>query len=405
MYRKAVFAFSFLVSCQALAGGPYPAISGVAASADDASVAGTNPAAMTRFDKRNMKFEILGFFSDNTFAGQVGEDGREFESKDSSTTIVPSANMVTPVRDNLWFGWTILGSGFSDDYEDGWAGRYLIEEYDLVYISAFPSLAMKVNEKFSVAASLALTYTMYEQIKAVPNIDPGYEDGKLKGSADGWSVGWALSGLYEFSEQTRVGFSYRSKIEPDLEGKAKFSGLGPITESILDAAGLLNAKLNVQSAQPQSVVAGMYHEFEDKSALTVDGVWADFSNFKLSEIYVNDNRFVETEVDYEDIFAVSASYSRQVADRWRVGVGGFVTNDMVEDDKRTLTLRLDRIWSIGAGFEWQWKENRRVSASLNYLKIDDAPVSTPPIGDVGSVTGKFTKRDTIYLRVALALGS
>jgi long-chain fatty acid transport protein len=389
----------------ALAGGPYPAISGIAASADDASVAGMNPAAMTRFDERAMKFEILGFFSDSTFAGQVGEDGPDFKSSNSGTTIVPSANMVRPIRDNLWFGWTVLGSGFSEDYEDGWAGRYFIEEYDLISISAFPSLATKINEKFSVAASLAITYTTYDQVKAVPNIEPGYDDGTLKASTDGWSVGWALSGLYEFSEQTRVGLSYRSKIEPDLDGKAKFFGLGPITERILDAAGLLNAGLNVQSLQPQSVVAGVYHEFEDKSALTVDGAWVDFSEFKLSDIYVNGDQIVDTEVDYSDIFAVSGSYSRQVADRWRLGIGGFITNDMVEDDKRSLLLRLDRIWSLGAGFEWQWKENRRVSATLNYLKIDDAPVTTPPVGDAGTITGKFTKRDTIYLRVALAIGS
>ncbi len=403
--RTATCVFSLVMAMPALAGGPYPAISGIAASADDASVAGMNPAAMTRFDERAMKFEVLGFFSDSTFEGQVGEDGREFKSSDSGSTIVPTVNMVHPVRDNLWFGWTVLGSGFSEDYEDGWAGRYFIEEYELIYISAFPSLAMKVSDKLSLAASLALTYTTYEQIKAVPNIEPGYEDGQLKASTDGWSAGWALSGLYEFSDRTRLGLSYRSKIEPDLDGKAKFSGLGPITEQILDAAGLLNSKLNVKSAQPQSVVAGIYHQFEDRSALTVDAVWADFSNFKLSEIYVNGDQIVDTEVDYDDILALSGSYSRQIADRWRVGVGGFITNDMVEDEKRSLLLRLDRIWSLGAGFEWQWKEDRRLSATLNYLKIDDAPVTTPPVGDVGTVTGKFTKRDTIYLRVGLAFGS
>lgn len=405
MFRVFISFLVLLVTAPVMAGGPYPTISGISAAADDASVASMNPAAMTRFDERVMKFEVMGFFSDSTFEGEAGDTGREFSSSNSSTTIVPSANMVNPVRDNLWFGWTILGSGFSDDYEDGWAGRYFIEEYELISISAFPSLAMKVSENFSLAASLALTYTTYEQIKAVPNIDPGYDDGKLKADADGWSAGWALSGLYEFSDKTRAGFSYRSKIEPDLGGKAKFSGLGPITESILDAAGLLNAKLNINSVQPQSVVAGLYSEFGDSNALTLDGVWADFSEFKLSEIYVNGDQIVDAETDYDDIFAISASYSRQVADRWRMGVGGFITNDMVEDENRSILLRLDRIWSLGVGFEWQWKEDRQVSATLNYLKIGDAPVTTPQAGDIGSVSGRFTKRDTIYLRVAIALGS
>jgi hypothetical protein len=48
----------------------------------------------------------------------------------------------------------------------------LIDEYTLVYLSAVPSIARKVNEKLSLTASVALTYTDYEQIKAVPNIAP-----------------------------------------------------------------------------------------------------------------------------------------------------------------------------------------------------------------------------------------
>lgn len=51
---------------------------------------------------------------------------------------------------------------------------------------------------------------------------------------------------------------------------------------------------------------------------------------------------------------------------------------MIEDEKRTLTLRLDSIWSAGLGVEWQWTENRAVSATLDYLQLGDAPVTSPP---------------------------
>ena len=93
-----------------------------------------------------------------------------------------------------------------------------------------------------------------------------------------------------------------------------------------------------------------------------------------------------------------------MAERWRVGIGGFITNDMVNDDQRTLTLRLDRIWSLGAGFDWQWRPDRRLSVTLNYLKVDDAPVTSPSIPGIGAVTGRFTDRGTIYLRAAIAFG-
>ena len=379
-------------------------MTGMSAAADNASVASNNPAGMTRFDSRNMRVELLSFFTDNTWEGQVGDSGPTFSSNDTSTTIIPSGNLVLPLRNDWFFGFTILGSGFSDDFGD-WPGRYLIKEYELLYISALPSIAKKVNDKLSLAGSLALTYSSYEQIKAVPNLDPGLGDGTLKIEADGTTVGFSLSSLYEFNSRTRVGFVYRSELDPDLDGDANFSDVGPTTESILDAAGLLNASINVKSVQPQSVLAGLYHEFADTGAITFDVVWSDFSEFQLSEIYVNGDQFVESSVSYDDIYAFSLGYNRPVSDRLTIGFGAMYAGDMVDDDQRTLTLRLDSLWAAGFGLEWQWTPTRSVSATLNYLQLGDAPVTSPEIPLIGSVTGEYSDRGTIFLELGVSFGT
>ncbi len=350
-----------------------------------------------------MRYELLAFFTDNTWEGQLGS-GPSFRSEDSTTTLVPVGNLVLPLKNDWFFGFTMLGSGFSDDYADDWPGRYLIEEYTLLYISAFPSIAKKVNDKLSLGASLALTYTDYEQIKAVPN-DPGLDDGRLKVNADGTTVGFSLSSLYEFSPRTRVGFVYRSELDPSLDGKAKFSNLGPVTESVLDAAGLLNASIDIESRSPQAINAGLYHEFTDSSAVTFDVVWADFSEFLLTEIYVNGDQLAETAVSYDDIYAFSASYSRPVSDRLRIGFGAMYVDDMVEDDERTLTLRLDSLWAAGVGLEWQWTPERAVTFNLSYIQLDDAPVVSPSIPVLGSVSGEYSDRGTIFLEVGLSYGA
>lgn len=394
-----------IAACSAHAGGPYPAQTGISAAADSASTAGMNPAGITRFDSLNMRFDLLGFFTDNTFEGQIGESGPTFRSVDDDTTVIPSGNLVMPLRDNLWFGFTILGSGLSEDFGEDWAGRYFIQEYSLLYISAFPSLATKINDKLSVAGSLAITYTSFEQDRAVANVDEPTQDGKLNIDTDGFTVGFGLSALYEVNEKTRFGLVYRSELDPELDGKAKFSNLTPKTEEILDTAGLLNAKIDVTSRSPQAITAGMYHEFADTSVLVFDLIWADFSEFKLSEIYVNGNQIVEAEASYNDIFGITIGYNRRINDRWRVGIGAFYVDDMIEDDKRTLTLRLDALWSAGIGFEWQWKDNRVISGSLNYLKIGDAPVTSPSIPIVGSITGRYTERQTIWLQIGMSFGS
>ena len=393
-----------LMAGAACAGGPYPAKAGISAAADNASVAGMNPAAITRFDSRNMRYELLAFFTDNTWEGQLGASGPTVRSEDSSTTLIPSGNLVLPLKNDWFFGFTILGSGFSDDFDDDWPGRYLIDEYTLLYISAFPSIAKKVNDKLSLGASLALTYTDYEQIKAVPN-DPGFDDGQLDVNADGTTVGFALSSLYEFNDRTRVGLVYRSELDPSLDGKAKFSDLGPATEAVLDAAGLLNATIDITSRTPQAINAGLYHEFADGGAVTFDVIWSDFSEFKLSETYVNGDQLLETSVNYDDIYAFSASYSRPVSDRWSIGFGAMYVEDMVDDDQRTMTLRLDSLWVAGVGVEWQWTPTRVLSATLNYIQIGDAPIMSPSIPVIGSASGEYTDRGTIFLEVGLSYGA
>lgn len=404
MKRLTIFAVCQLLVSYVFAGGPYPAVSGISATVDDAAVAGMNPAGMTYFDEKVGRFEVLGFFSDSTWEGRLDEDAATTTIEDDSSLVVPVAALVLPFRDNWWFGFTVQGAGFSEEYDDNWPGRYFLQEYDLLYVSAFPSIATKLTDKLSVAASLALTYTTYDQRKAVPNVDPGYGDGSLLVETDGLSVGFGLSMMYDISARTRFGAMYRSELNPKLDGNAKFSGLGPVTEAILEDAGLIGASIDVTSKQPQSVTAGISHDFENDHTLTADAVWVDFSEFTLAEVYVNDDQIISNEQEYDDILALSASYSWPVADNWRLGVGGFYVSDMLDDENRNMALRLDSMWSLGVGFEWQWKDNRAVTVSLNYLETGDAPVSTPDIPGIGSVAGAFTKRKTIYFRLAISLG-
>jgi long-subunit fatty acid transport protein len=124
----------------------------------------------------------------------------------------------------------------------------------------------------------------------------------------------------------------------------------------------------------------------------------------LSEIFVNGDQIVESTVDYEDIWAISAGYSRPVSDRFTLGLGAAYVDDMISDDQRTLTLRLDSVWVVGIGLGWQWTPTRAINATLNYIETGDAPITSPSIGGIGSVTGAYTDRGTIWLQVSLDIG-
>jgi long-chain fatty acid transport protein len=385
--------------------GPYPAKAGISAAADDASVAGNNPAAMTLLDSRQFRAGVFAFYSDSTFEGQVGDNGPTFVSESDSVTVIPSFSYVQPFKDDWRFGFTFVGMGFSEDYGEDWAARYLIQDYTLLYLTAFPSIAKKVTNKLSLAGSLMLTYTKFEQSKAVLNLPPGSQDGQMLLDVDGTTVGFSGSMLYEFSDQTRFGAVYRSELDPDLEGSLDFSGLTQTTEDLLQAAGVLDAEATATSRSPQSINAGIFHEFGNTHALTMDVIWLDFSEFSLTEIYLDGSQLLPTDPTYEDVFAFSIGYQMPLSERTRIGFGGFYASEMVTDENRTMLLRLDAVWSVGVGIEWQWTDKRLLNVSLNYLKFGDAPTTSPEVPGFGSISGKYTSRGTIFLEAALSWGS
>lgn len=383
---------------------PYPGVTGLAATADSAATASSNPAGIVRFDTRVTEAELIVLTSDSTWRSQFANGERE-NTHSSSTTVVPTGFFIQPINDEFSFSFTVLGVGFSDDLGD-WPGRYFIESYDSIYISAFPSLAYKVNDKLSIAGSLALSYTRFEQERVIANIfDPGAPEGSGELEADGFEVGFGLSTLYQQSDRLRWGLTYQSELDPELDADTSYRGLGPNTERVMDALGIIGGDIAINSRSPQSVLAGMYYEFENNHAITADLAWIDFSNFRLSEFYFNGEALTETEVKYKDIYALALSYTWPLNDRWMLGVGGFYADEMVDDDQRTMTLRLDSVWSAGLGAEWRWTKDRSVTASLSYIGVGDAPVTTPDIPTIGGFEGEYTSRNSWLFRIGVTFGS
>jgi len=388
-----------------LAARPYPGISGLAATADSAQTAGTNPAGITRLKGRTFDAEIMLFTSESEWKSSFSDENIQYNSKNSSETVVPRIAYVQPINDNFTFSFTFLGAGFSDDFDEDWPGRYFIIEYESIYLSAYPSVAYRVNDQWSVAGSVAITYTSFEQERAVRNIfDPGFGDGKSELEADSTEFGFGLSTLYEMTDRTRFGLAYQSEIEPSQDADASFQNLGPNTTAVMDRLGIFNADLTLESASPQSVLFGVYHEFENRHAVTLDLAWVDFSEFSLTEYYFNGEAFAETDTDYNDIYGAAVSYTFPVSERWMLGFGGAITNDMVDDDERTMILRMDSIWTLGVAAEYQWRENRKIRASLTYVGMGDAPVETAEIPGLGSLQGEYTSRDTWLFQVGMSFG-
>lgn len=92
---------------------PYAGVSGLAASADSAATAGSNPAGMSRLSGPAYKLELVLVQSESEWEGRLGDGEREVSSDDSTTIVVPSGYLVRPINEDFTFGFTMLGFGYS----------------------------------------------------------------------------------------------------------------------------------------------------------------------------------------------------------------------------------------------------------------------------------------------------
>lgn len=268
------------------AGATGPAITGLAAAADDAETSARNPAGLTRLDRAQWVGDLRVFYADSE--SDTALNGGALQADDSSTTVfIPAIYYARPLNDDITLGISLtVPSGFGSDPGDSTVGRYLLDEWSLGYVSLAPAVGYQVNEKFSVGAALNFKHAAYDYETAVFN-GIGEPDGSMKLEADDFGMGFQLGLLYEFNPTTRVGLSYRSSSSSDFSDTPELSGLTPEREDALED-GIRSKKFRLESEFPQSVVAGVYHEFSDGKSATLDVAWIDFSQYGLTSATVGE---------------------------------------------------------------------------------------------------------------------
>jgi long-chain fatty acid transport protein len=381
----------FLASSVGPAQAGSPAFSGLFAKADDAETAALNPAGMTRLERTTGA--IQGILGDSVTdfeidRGETSVSGGNPDSDDVPVAI-PSVYYVRPFLEDWRFGFSLtVPAGFGSDYGRDWAGRYYSDRYSLVYVAATPAIAYRINEHWSVGAGVQITYTASESVTRLNN--PGQvNDGKLEYDADAVGVTGSGSLLYEFDDRTRIGLVYTGETSTDLEGDLELSRLGSILQGTIGQ--LDGQELEVENILPQRVQLGLYHEFESGDYVTLDGFWMDFSEFGTGDISLEGNTVLSPKGIYNDLWAVTLGLGFVLDERTTWKVGAMHLSQAVDDDKRTLSIRLDRIFGVGVGFTRRFERDRSLDVNLNLLHMGDAPVDTGFDPVRGRVVGESDK--------------
>lgn len=371
-----------------------PAISGLVATADDAETAAKNPAGLTRLDRAEWVGGVRVFYADSE--SDTTLDGGPSLSDDSSTTLfIPAVYYARPLNEDITLGISLtVPSGLGSDPGNETAGRYLLDKWSLGYVSLAPAVGYRVNEKFSVGATVNFNYAVYDYETAVFN-GIGEPDGTMKLSASDFGIGFQLGLLYEFTPTTRIGLNYRSSSTSDFSDTPELSGLTPEREAGLED-GIRSKKFSLESKFPQALVAGIYHQFPDGKSATVDVAWVDFSQYGLTSAVVGDTSIEVQDKKYDDIWAVSAGFSWPLDDRWTMRVGAAYASAGIDDQNRSFAFRLDRVVGAGVGAQYQWDKDRLVGVNLTYYDLGDGRVDQD-IPLVGTLSSEYSSNYALGL--------
>jgi len=379
--------------------------SGITASADSAETVVSNPAGMTRIKQPSLYGNMLVAYQYDRDKTTVKNTGQKQTSSDDTTVIVPSLYYVYPISDRWAVG---IGpdavSGLGGSFDDDWPGRYLIQDWSLSFIGIAPSVAYRIDDKLSVGFSVPIMYSRYTLQKAVFNLAPDSSDGSFDLKADGWGVGVNAGILYEFSDYTRVGLVYRSKVSAKDEGRPDFSGLTQQRHDLLDQVGALDKKISIKTSSPQIVHAGMFHDFRNKWTCTFDAFWVDFSDWGFEDVMIGDTRIDMQPGKYKDIYATTVGVSYELTPKITARSGAFYISSGQNDGDRRPSMRLDQIWGAGLGYEYSFRKNRSVSLDVTYVQLGDGKYSIKDVPVAGDIEGRYTCNNALVFSAGVKWG-
>lgn len=384
------------------------ASAGWAARAEDPGTVLTNPAGMSRLEGGDLLlgaqllYGDLGFTADSDTTVSGGNGG-------NAVGWFPGggAYYVRQLSDSVSFGFAAAGTfGLGLDYDDDWAGRYYVQEGALLGLSVLPAVSWKVSETISLGAALNATYGLFDTKVAINNVLPGSSDGSLAVDDTAWGLGANLGVLWEPNESSRFGLTYTSAVDLDFESRPEFDGLDPGLSAILEAAGLLDAELDLGVTIPQTAMTSFAHDLGSRWTILGNLGWQDWSEFGKVDVQVvsDDPSDLTIDQQFSDTWHAALGAQLHRGPGWSLRFGAAYDSSCVDDDNRSPTMPLGATWRFGVGAGKNLGD--RMELGLNY---ELAWAGTMPLDQrrgplAGTLSGEYADTALHFVSASLRWG-
>jgi long-chain fatty acid transport protein len=255
--------------------------------------------------------------------------------------------------------------GNKTEYDKNFMGKYAGYMTEIEQININPSLAIKVNEVLSLGLGINFAKANLHLKQGVPGAGAAAaRTNYLELENDGdWGFGANIGAMFQLSPSTRVGVSYRSTIEFDINGQQK---LHPNV-----GGALVSQKIKADGyTTPDSLSIAVSQKLSDRWELLGDYTWTGWSSISDLTVKQKSNEATVTTLSYnfDDTYRIGLGANYKYNDAWKLRFGVAYDKTPVKSNAdRTMTLPdSDRTW---LSFGGKYTLSKQASLDFGYSHI------------------------------------
>ncbi len=362
------------------------AYAGAAASAEDASTVFFNPAGMSRLGGTQVALTAHAIKPSAKFTPNATNAGAALQTAGGnggdagSTAFVPTAYMAMQLNDQANFGLGISAPfGLQTQYDPNWVGRFQAIKSKIQTVNVNPSLSYRVSDMVSLGAGLNYQQISGELSQAVNYSAAAFAAGggglltaiggagvegvsTVTGSDSKW--GYNFGALFDMGD-TRVGVSYRSKINYKLSGSVAFTS---VPAALAASPKLANGAVTLDVTMPDSLSFSVVNKVSSQLDILADATWTGWGKFKqLDVIRANGTLLSSTPENWKNTWRVSLGANYRYNEQWLSRFGVAYDQAPVDDQFRTARIPdANRTWlSLGG----QYKVSKADAIDVGYAHL------------------------------------
>jgi long-chain fatty acid transport protein len=231
-------------------------------------------------------------------------------------------------------------------------------------------------------------------VTSAPALAPIYTS-ELRGF-DPLSLGFTAGATYKILKGTEVGFGYRSKMTPGLNGDA-------YAFVVSSGAILTDTPIRAKIAMPDTFTAGIRHELNSDITLLAGAEFTRWSVWRRFPVLVKADDSLKTTLvfNYRDAWMVTAGGEYKWNPKLTLRAGAAFEKSPIADDNRSARIPDgDRVWTT-LGATYKFDERLSIDASYAHLFVRKGTITQTDYAGLGASFSADVKARTDIISIGL----